>query len=68
MDITEDRCAVCLCRKQHIVSTPCKHTFCKRCITGVYEACLSKVCPLCRAPFFYYIRNRGYGMTIVFLA
>ncbi|KRG01386.1 E3 ubiquitin-protein ligase RNF166 [Drosophila mojavensis] len=68
MDATEDYCAICLCRKHRIVSTPCKHTFCKRCLKKVYDVCPTKVCPLCRAPFEYYIRERGSGIKIVFLA
>ncbi|XP_023176206.1 RING finger protein 166 isoform X2 [Drosophila hydei] len=67
MDEAEDYCAICLCRKHRIVSTPCKHTFCKRCLKKVYDVCPAKVCPLCRAPFEYYIRERGSGIKIVFL-
>ncbi|XP_034484635.1 tripartite motif-containing protein 40 [Drosophila innubila] len=68
MDNSEDFCAICLCRKRRIVSTPCKHTFCKHCLKKVYNDCTSKTCPLCRAPFEYYIRERQSTVKIVFLA
>ncbi|XP_030373920.1 tripartite motif-containing protein 65 [Scaptodrosophila lebanonensis] len=68
MDRPHDMCAVCLNRKRNKVSIQCKHSFCKRCLQKVYDISPSKSCPLCRAPFEYYIRERGSGTKIVFFS
>ncbi|XP_032596177.1 E3 ubiquitin ligase TRIM40 [Drosophila grimshawi] len=66
MDDKADHCTICLCPKHRVVSIACNHTFCKKCLRNVYNVCSTKACPLCRAPFVYYVRNRSSGTKIVF--
>ncbi|XP_043067883.1 E3 ubiquitin-protein ligase RNF125 [Drosophila bipectinata] len=61
-------CSVCLCRMRHRVRTPCNHFFCRRCLRKVYDSKPLNRCPLCRAPFEYYIRERGTCVKIVFFS
>ncbi|XP_068157552.1 E3 ubiquitin ligase TRIM40 [Drosophila tropicalis] len=68
MNENREYCAVCLSLQRHRVSTACRHSFCKQCIKEVYNVCPARVCPLCRAPLEYYIRQRRSGVKIVFFS
>ncbi|XP_043065106.1 E3 ubiquitin ligase TRIM40 [Drosophila ficusphila] len=61
-------CPVCLGRLRQQVDTPCRHTFCKTCLCKVYRQSPAKSCPLCRAPFDYYISKRRNVVKIVFFS
>ncbi|XP_060646967.1 E3 ubiquitin ligase TRIM40 [Drosophila nasuta] len=67
MNADSDVCPICLCPKRRIVSIRCKHTFCKNCLKDYYAISDVKTCPMCRAPFEYYIRESFGSIRIVFL-
>ncbi|XP_033244920.1 tripartite motif-containing protein 65 [Drosophila miranda] len=67
MPAERDRCTVCLCRMRCRVQTPCKHSFCRRCLHRCYYECANRNCPLCRAPFDYYLRKNRRNIKVVFL-
>ncbi len=43
-------CAICQDDKDDVVAVPCKHVFCKPCITKWKN--MTPTCPCCRAPLF----------------
>ncbi|XP_030641376.1 zinc-binding protein A33-like [Chanos chanos] len=46
------QCPVCLCDFTDPVSLPCKHSYCRQCITSVLQNSVSQSkCPECRLPF-----------------
>ena len=41
-------CSICYWRRGNTLTLPCKHLFCKDCITR--SICIDQRCPLCRSP------------------
>ncbi|XP_022218248.1 E3 ubiquitin-protein ligase TRIM35 [Drosophila obscura] len=68
MQPSREECAVCLDRMRNQVHTPCKHSFCRRCLRRVYYESPSKTCPLCRAPIDYYLRKYRTSIKVFFFS
>ena len=58
-------CPVCLLEFKKLVSTPCGHEFCKKCISKCLES--NESCPLCRTrvskDFFSEYKRKGRAST-----
>ncbi|KAG8453767.1 hypothetical protein GDO86_000406 [Hymenochirus boettgeri] len=61
MDATDFECSLCMRLFYEPVTTPCGHTFCKKCL----ERCLDHTpqCPLCKESLSEYLARRTYNIT-----
>jgi len=55
------RCPVCLddVPEHETFTTPCRHTFCRACLSAMTQPYYILNCPLCRARFEYYVRTKN---------
>jgi hypothetical protein len=44
------KCPICIDDFKHPIILPCGHSYCKQCITEVFQNPARKRCPLCQAP------------------
>ncbi|XP_053314664.1 LON peptidase N-terminal domain and RING finger protein 1 isoform X2 [Spea bombifrons] len=61
IDTADFECSLCMRLFYEPVTTPCGHTFCKKCL----ERCLDHTpqCPLCKESLTEYLASRNYNMT-----
>ncbi|KAM8938812.1 LON peptidase N-terminal domain and RING finger protein 1 [Pelodytes ibericus] len=61
VDVADFECSLCMRLFYEPVTTPCGHTFCKKCL----ERCLDHTphCPLCKESLTEYLSNRNYNVT-----
>ncbi|OCT96867.1 LON peptidase N-terminal domain and RING finger protein 1 [Xenopus laevis] len=61
IDVVDFECSLCMRLFYEPVTTPCGHTFCKKCL----ERCLdhSPHCPLCKESLTEFLAKRSYNVT-----
>ncbi|MEE6461926.1 hypothetical protein FKM82_001450 [Ascaphus truei] len=61
VDASDFECSLCMRLFYEPVTTPCGHTFCKKCL----ERCLDHTpqCPLCKESLTEYLASRSYNVT-----
>ncbi|CAH2300239.1 LON peptidase N-terminal domain and RING finger 1 [Pelobates cultripes] len=61
VDVSDFECSLCMRLFYEPVTTPCGHTFCKKCL----ERCLDHTphCPLCKETLTEYLSGRNYNVT-----
>ncbi|KAM4809591.1 LON peptidase N-terminal domain and RING finger protein 1 [Rhinophrynus dorsalis] len=61
VDAADFECSLCMRLFYEPVTTPCGHTFCKKCL----ERCLDHTpqCPLCKESLTEYLASRNYNVT-----
>ncbi|XP_058049735.1 LON peptidase N-terminal domain and RING finger protein 1 isoform X1 [Ahaetulla prasina] len=61
VDVADFECSLCLRLFLHPVTTPCGHTFCKKCL----QRCLDHApeCPLCKENLKEFLARREYSTT-----
>uniref|UniRef100_A0A3Q4B453 Uncharacterized protein n=1 Tax=Mola mola TaxID=94237 RepID=A0A3Q4B453_MOLML len=63
LTVSDFECPLCIRLFFEPVTTPCGHTFCKKCIERSLDHNLR--CPLCKQPLQEYLKNRRYNPTIL---
>ncbi|XP_075052237.1 LON peptidase N-terminal domain and RING finger protein 1 [Mixophyes fleayi] len=63
IDASDFECSLCMRLFYEPVTTPCGHTFCKKCL----ERCLDHTpqCPLCKQSLTEYLAHRSYNVTFL---
>ncbi|KAE8629641.1 hypothetical protein XENTR_v10000552 [Xenopus tropicalis] len=61
IDVVDFECSLCMRLFYEPVTTPCGHTFCKKCL----ERCLDHTphCPLCKESLSEFLAKRSYNVT-----
>ncbi|XP_043925423.1 LON peptidase N-terminal domain and RING finger protein 1-like [Protopterus annectens] len=63
LTVSDFECSLCIRMLFEPVTTPCGHTFCKKCL----ERCLdhNPYCPLCKESLCEYLKHRQYNQTVL---
>lgn len=63
LSLSDFECSLCIRMLFEPVTTPCGHTFCKKCL----ERCLdhNPYCPLCKESLCEYLKRRQYNCTVL---
>lgn len=63
LTVSDFECPLCIRLFFEPVTTPCGHTFCKKCIERSLDHNLR--CPLCKQPLQEYLKSRKYNPTVL---